>query len=83
VGNPGRDAGSASPGRGRAFPLWFGRGRDPCANPVAVAALDLGYPDIAVPYRDGQAGAIGAAVLEHARRNRAVYVDTSYNAGHR
>ena len=47
VGNPGRDAGSGSPGRGRAFPLWFGRGRDPCANPVAVAvaALDLGYPD--------------------------------------
>jgi len=47
MGNPGRDAGSGSPGRGRAFPLWFGRGRDPCANPVAVAvaALDLGPID--------------------------------------
>src|SRR5260370_445923 len=46
-----------------------------------VAALDLGYPDIAVPYRDGQAGAIGAAVLEHARRNRAVVAVRNANHG--
>ena len=70
---------------GAAAPFLFGSGA--VAIPAQIRSRSRpsisAIRTIAVPYRDGQAGAIGAAVLEHARRNRAVYVDTSYNAGHR
>jgi hypothetical protein len=70
---------------GAAAPFLFGSGA--VAIPAQIRSRSRSRPSIsairtiAVPYRDGQAGAIGAAVLEHARRNRAVVAVRNANHG--